>query len=1090
MPGSSEKGKRTIEKWFKIIPDKKLVLDVGPGWGTYNKLLRENGQVWHAVEIHKPYIKRFELEKLYENIFNEDIRKFAPPQHYDVTICGDVLEHIEIEAAVQVLKKLLHKSEYLIVSLPLDAETNAPPGTGDKDWDNPNEMHVGKWSHQLFIDTIKGLGGSIIAEKKFHEIAVYLIGPKESEALFSFPNKYTVVCICQIFNELDKGNLERFVKYVRPLADLLVVYDDGSTDGSYEYMLKQTPFVIRGDRNDFLNEIDHKQKLLDYALKLNPDFIFYLDADEVFTENACTRLQELCLYCIEHDLDGLSFRKLNLWRSASWRRIDSSYDDGWFVHLWRVRPGMSYGEINRGLHQPPYPPMLQKIERVDDVQVIHYGFSSKKQLAYKYLVYRLHGQRGYNMLDRLISEETLMTEKVPKELFPEDLWSEDEKPQPLSFTESLSGVEQYREEVFRPRFSIICLIYKSIDWLKFVYEQILKYTDMTDKEFFFVANDANDAVLKYLHDNYIPHYISENSSQQKSEWYINNVYRAYNFSAKKAKGDFLVFINSDMAFTPGWFDNLWKAYNGANCVASRLVESGKLKSGLYGIEKDFGRNHDSYLEMEFQQYAASAALTKVKNGGLFMPLLIRKQHFFNVGGYPEGNISPESDIFKPVIAKSGDPTISGDNVLMKRLQTQGVAHQTAFDSIVYHFQCGELDSTKTNAPQSADKKIAVCNDIVTGSMGEKVLWDFLLEFLPLSVGVDTRVVGKEGSYSKNARINRNHPAIRVIIQNATFIGTVDETRYTIAFLQDDLRAMNRTSIAQERNLQLARKLVTNSITTALSYPEHDFEIIPVGVDSTLFAPMNKSEMRKEFGFADERVGIFVGNFSEVKGWAKVRECIEHFPEIKWILVSKYDESFSAPNVRVYNRISQQLLARLLNCADFFIIGSPVETQCLAAVEACLCDIPVIMQNVGIFTQFTEEERSKIGLFGGDFFSAIREIPYRTFSPRRIIIAEKLTLHDSMYKWNQLLARVSQELMIEQSKPSIKTNPNKISKLRFRLEFSWKYGFLSEFPLISKINISTLKSFIKNRTPLALYSKLSKIWRFGRDEINKVTGRKS
>lgn len=46
-------------------------------------------------------------------------------------------------------------------------------------------------------------------------------------------------------------------------------------------------------------------------------------------------------------------------------------------------------------------------------------------------------------------------------------------------------------------------------------------------------------------------------------------------------------INSDMAFSPGWVDKLVEAYDGKSCIAARLVESGKLRSGTYGIEKDF-----------------------------------------------------------------------------------------------------------------------------------------------------------------------------------------------------------------------------------------------------------------------------------------------------------------------------------------------------------------------------------------------------------------------------------------------------------------------------------------------------------------------
>src|SRR3972149_1365434 len=63
-------------------------------------------------------------------------------------------------------------------------------------------------------------------------------------------NRYSIACICQIYKEIRKGNLERFVKYVKPLVDYLIVWDDSSTDGSNEYMLKQTPYVLRSEKTD------------------------------------------------------------------------------------------------------------------------------------------------------------------------------------------------------------------------------------------------------------------------------------------------------------------------------------------------------------------------------------------------------------------------------------------------------------------------------------------------------------------------------------------------------------------------------------------------------------------------------------------------------------------------------------------------------------------------------------------------------------------------------------------------------------------------------------------------------------------------
>lgn len=45
-----------------------------------------------------------------------------------------------------------------------------------------------------------------------------------------------------------------------------------------------------------------------------------------------------------------------------------------------------------------------------------------------------------------------------------------------------------------------------------------------------------------------------------------------------------------------------------------------------------------------------------------------------------------------------------------------------------------------------------------------------------------------------------------------------------------------SSIQQEENLRNADLVVTNSIQTALSYPEFDHEIISVGLNTELFRP--------------------------------------------------------------------------------------------------------------------------------------------------------------------------------------------------------------------------------------------------------------
>lgn len=239
--------------------------------------------------------------------------------------------------------------------------------------------------------------------------------------------------------------------------------------------------------------------------------------------------------------------------------------------------------------------------------------------------------------------------------------------------------------------SYVCLIYKSTRWLQFVKDQLLKYTDMTNNEYFFVANDATPEVKKYLVDHNIPHYVHENTENQRKEWYINNVYRAWNCGARNAKGKYIIFINSDMAFTPKWADKLMEVFQDDRVVTSRLVERGVMRSGTYGIEKHFGNNPSDYNEQGFQEYAKSVQKKELHPGGLFMPMLIKKSDMERVGYFPEGNILPNCDIFNPIYSRyeEGYMCIPGDVTLMRKLATIGIHHYTNFDSIVYHFQEGE-----------------------------------------------------------------------------------------------------------------------------------------------------------------------------------------------------------------------------------------------------------------------------------------------------------------------------------------------------------------------------------------------------------------
>src|SRR5689334_18537549 len=95
MPRSLVEGKAWISHEIARLRP-ATVLDVGPGQGTYADLLRQvtPSAHWSAVEVFAPYVDTYGLAAKYDRVEVVDIRDFSWPQHFDVVILGDVLEHL------------------------------------------------------------------------------------------------------------------------------------------------------------------------------------------------------------------------------------------------------------------------------------------------------------------------------------------------------------------------------------------------------------------------------------------------------------------------------------------------------------------------------------------------------------------------------------------------------------------------------------------------------------------------------------------------------------------------------------------------------------------------------------------------------------------------------------------------------------------------------------------------------------------------------------------------------------------------------------------------------------------------------------
>lgn len=226
--------------------------------------------------------------------------------------------------------------------------------------------------------------------------------------------------------------------------------------------------------------------------------------------------------------------------------------------------------------------------------------------------------------------------------------------------------------------TVATLIYKSTSYLDFVIDSLLKHESKKLKlKYLVVSNDATDEVVK--HANYISfknknirHVQHQNIF--KDEIWINRVYNAWNRCLEECDTPYICFVNSDMAFTNGWLDNLAKHDLNKFIPTCRLVESGRMPSLNGLISKNFGQTLATFNKFEFEKYAEEIKENRVTTEvGAYMPCLISCDMLRSIGGWSKnlGNIP-------------------GDRITFGTLKRNlGIVNLMCHDSIAYHFQRGE-----------------------------------------------------------------------------------------------------------------------------------------------------------------------------------------------------------------------------------------------------------------------------------------------------------------------------------------------------------------------------------------------------------------
>jgi len=177
----------------------------------------------------------------------------------------------------------------------------------------------------------------------------------------------------------------------------------------------------------------------------------------------------------------------------------------------------------------------------------------------------------------------------------------------------------------------------------------------------------------------------------------------------------------------------------------------------------------------------------------------------------------------------------------------------------------------------------------------------------------------------------------------------------IAFGDSEVNYKNTLSLYSHEALKELLKMVSGYISVSnenvkilLSHNVNPENILlaPNGVDTTVFYPRDKLAMRKKYNISqNKKIIIYVGGFTESKGYDRVLEAIEDLEGVYGIFLGKGNIKVKYSKVLFKGCVKHFQLAEMLSCCEIFVLPTQDEGSCNAIVEAMSCGLPIVSSNI-------------------------------------------------------------------------------------------------------------------------------------------------
>ncbi len=142
MPGSVRENDQYVRE-FVLDSGVRTALDVGAGEGTYARVLDGLLDRIEAVEVWRPYVNRYKLDKQYDEVTVGNIVDLAAAGFsgdWDLVVLGDVLEHMDEADALDVWDWAAKNARWGLISVPI---VHYPQGAvGGNPWEEHRQEHL------------------------------------------------------------------------------------------------------------------------------------------------------------------------------------------------------------------------------------------------------------------------------------------------------------------------------------------------------------------------------------------------------------------------------------------------------------------------------------------------------------------------------------------------------------------------------------------------------------------------------------------------------------------------------------------------------------------------------------------------------------------------------------------------------------------------------------------------------------------------------------------------------------------------------------------------------------------------------------